>query len=87
MKTHWFGLLFFEPPPEGVPGLLMYVWAKGAHERDTPDGRRLCVGHQALTARELQGYIDGLKAELDAVAAEAKRRDAAYHRRLSRTER
>jgi hypothetical protein len=35
-KTYWFHLLFFAPPPDGLPGLSMHVWVKGAQERDTP---------------------------------------------------
>ena len=85
MKTYWFDALVLEPPLDAIPGLRMHVEVKHHHDAKTPDGRtRLCVGHEAVSADELERYVDGLKRELDAVVTEAKRRDQAYHSKLMR---
>ena len=82
-KTYWFDLLFLEPPLDALPGLQMHVEVKHRHEIEAPDGDiRLCIGHGAVRATELERYVGILKDELDAVVAEAKRRDAAYHAKL-----
>ncbi len=82
MKTFWFELLFYEPELGELPGLYMHIGVKG-QQRTLPDGERACVGHEALRARELERYVKGLKEELDTIVTEAKRRDSAYHKKLS----
>jgi len=82
-KTFWFDLIFFEPAMDAIPGLLMYVEVKNAQEVATPEGTRLRVGHDALRASDLERNVETLKRELDAVVAEARRRDAAYHNKLT----
>jgi hypothetical protein len=82
MKTYWFDLVCLEPPLHAIPGLQMYVTVKGGQEVSTLEGKAVRVGHQALSATELEGYVIRLKAELDEIIAEARRRDASYHERL-----
>ncbi len=85
MNTYWFDALVLEQPLGAPPGLRLHVEVKGHNYVETPDGRtRLCVGHNAVSATELERNVEGLKRELDAVVAEAKRRDAAYHAKLTR---
>ena len=85
MSTYWFDALVLEPPLDALPGLRMHVEIKQHHDVTTPDGSiRLCIGHEALRATELERYVEGLKVELDAVVAKATRRDAAYHAKLIR---
>ena len=85
MKTYWFDALVLEPPLETIPSLRMHVEVKNGHTVETPDGsKRFCVGHEAARATELEQYVEGLKIELDAVVAKAKRRDRAYHAKLRR---
>ena len=84
MRAHWFDLLFFEPPPEQLPEPDVHVWIKGAQERETPDGPRVCVGHWAARAGELERYVEELKVELDAVVAEARHRERAYRQHAER---
>ena len=84
-KTYWFDALVLEPPLDAIPGLRMHVEVKHGHTVETPDGnKRFCVGHEAVRATELAQYVERLKVELDAVVAEAKRRDRAYHAKLRR---
>jgi hypothetical protein len=87
-KTYWLDLLFLEPPPGVTPGLEMRIYVKGGQTsdyRNLPEGEenQLCIGHSATSARELEGYVKGLKGELDQILAEATRRDAAYHKKLA----
>ncbi len=82
-KTYWFDALVLEPPLDALPGLQMHVEVKQHHKIERPDGGiRFCIGHGAVRATELERYVELLKVELDAVVAEAKRRDAAYHAKL-----
>jgi len=81
-RTYWFDLEFLEPPLDDIPGLVMYVGIKHSNKRSTPTGEQVCVGHEALRAAELEGYVAQLRDELDSIVSEAKRRDADYHRRL-----
>ncbi len=86
MKTHWFDLLFVEPPPDGLPGIVALVTVKGGFtpSLQLPVGQDapICIGHQAVSGREVEMHVEELKAELDEIAKEAKRLDTAYHRRL-----
>ena len=85
MSTYWFEALVLEPPRNALPGLRMHVAVKHSHTVETLDGdKRLCVGHEALRATELEKYVEQLKVELDDVVAEAKRRDREYHAKLLR---
>ena len=85
METYWFAALVLEPPLDALPGLRMHVEVKYAHTVETPDGsERFCVGHEAVCATELEQHVESLKVELDAVVAEAKRREKAYHAKLKR---
>ena len=82
-ETYWFNVLVLEPPLDALPGLQVHVEVKHHHKIETPDGgMRFCIGHGAVRATELERYVGILKDELDAVVAEANRRDTAYHAKL-----
>ena len=83
MKPYWFAALVLEPSlDDDLPGPpRMHVEVKHGHSVEAPDGtERFCIGHEAVCATELERYVDNLKVELDAVVAEAKRRDGGISR-------
>ena len=86
-STYWLDALVLEIPPEVVPAgpLRMYIEVKHHGTVKARDGSlRMVIGHEAVAAAELEGYVRLLKTELDAVVAEAKRREAAHLAKLRR---
>ena len=87
-STYWLDALVLEIPIDVIPAgpPRMYVEVKHHGTVKAPDGSlRMTIGHEAVSGSELEGYVRLLKAELDKVVAEAKRREAAYHTKLRRS--
>lgn len=88
MTAVQFGLLFLKPGPSNLPGPpIAHIYAKTyAHQNYRGVSKDLIlITPQAMSFRELDGYINQLQKDLETVRKEARRRYSAAQPKKSRT--